>query len=159
MKKIKTIFSTMLLCVSLMAAFTSCSDDDDNDAPAPPAAKSIEGTYTGDMSCSVMGQESTFENMTFTLTAIDDATVKITISEFGNPPMKVSSISIDGVKVSGADGNYTLAATDFKGETSGKAYSGTAQGSFANNQLTIKFNLQYGAMPMPMICSFTAPKK
>lgn len=159
MKKIKTIFSTMIICLGCLAAFTSCSDDDDNDTPAVPAAKSIAGTYSGDMVCSVMGQESTFEDMTITVTSTDDATVNVTISEFGNPPMKVSSISIDGVKVSGADGNYTLATTDFKGETSGKAYSGTAQGSFANNQLTIKFNLQYGAMPMPMICSFTAPKK
>lgn len=158
MKKFKTIFSTMILCLSLMAAFTSCSDDDD-DKPATPAAKSIAGTYEGDMTCSVMGQESTFENMTFTITATDDATVKITISEFGNPPMKVPEITIEGVKVSGTDGSYTLATTSFKGDANGRAYSGEAQGSFANNQLTVKFNLQYGAMPMPMICSFTAPKK
>ena len=92
--------------------------------------------------------------------ATDDATVSVTLSSFGNPPMRVPEISITGVKVSGTDVTYTLAPTQFSGTTSdGKAYSGTLQGNFAANTITVKFNLQYGAMPMPMICSFTASKK
>lgn len=160
MKVLKTIFATMILCLCCATTFTSCSDDDDDDAPALPAAKSIAGTYTDNMTCSVMGSESVFENVTFTLTATDDATLAIEISSFGEAPMQVPGISINNVAVSGIDGTYTLAATEFSGKTeAGKAYSGTIQGSFADNTLTVKFNLQYGAMPMPMICSFSSVKK
>lgn len=159
MKKIKTIFTSLVLGLGLTASMTACSDSKD-DEPATPAAKSIEASYQGDMTCSVMGQESVFENMGVVVKATDDATVSVTLSSFGNPPMRVPEISITGVKVSGTDGTYTLAPTQFSGTTSdGKAYSGTLQGNFAANTITVKFNLQYGAMPMPMICSFTASKK
>ncbi len=158
MKRFRTIFSAMVLSFAFVAFLSSCSDDD-KDTPEVPAANNVAGVYEGDMTCSVMGQESTFEDMTFTLSVIDDATVKIVISEFGNPPMNVPSINIDGVKVSGEDGKYSLAPTNFSGNIDGKAYSGVAQGTFENEKLTVEFNLQYGAMPMPMICSFTAPKK
>lgn len=158
MKGLKTIFATMILSFGLVATMTSCSDKEDE--PSIPAAKSVAGTYNGDMTCSVMGSESVFEDMTFTVESTDDATVNVTISSFGNPPMQVPEVCVSGVKVSGTDDKYALAPTEFKGTTdAGKAYSGTLQGSFENNELTIKFNLQYGAMPMPMICTFTAPKK
>lgn len=158
MKKIKTIFASLVLGLGLTVSMAACSDSDDE--PETPAAKSIEASYQGDMTCSVMGQESVFENMGVVVKATDDATVTVTLSSFGNPPMQVPEISIPDVKVTGADGTYTLAPTQFSGTTSdGKAYSGTLQGNFAANTLTVNFNLQYGAMPMPMICSFTAPKK
>lgn len=157
MKNLKTIFATMMAFISLTAAFSSCSDD--KDTPDTPAAKSIAGTYMGDMTCSVMGSESVFENMTFEVKATDDAAVSVTVSEFGEPPMKLPSIMIEDIRVTGSDGKYTLAPTQFKGNVNGKSYSGTAQGSYSDNKFTFQFNLQYGAMPMPMICSFTAPKK
>lgn len=160
MKKLTTIFASMLVCVLSLASFTSCSDDDDDDAPAAPAAREVSGTYTNDMTCTVMGQESVFENLTVSVAAVDDATVNVVLPSFGNPPMQLPSITIEGVKVSGTNGTYTLAETTFKGETSdGKAYSGTFSGSYASGTLKFQFNLQYGSMPMPMICSFTAPKK
>ncbi|MDE6115983.1 MAG: calycin-like domain-containing protein [Duncaniella sp.] len=158
MKSLKTIFATMMALVC-MVSLTACSDNDDKE-PATPAAKSVAGTYHGDMTCSVMGSESTFEDMTFTVTSTDDATVTVQISEFGSEPMKVPSLTISGVKVAGSDGTYSLQSTNFEGTASnGKNYSGVMQGSFADSKITIQFNLQYGAMPMPMICSFTAPKQ
>lgn len=158
MKTIKTMFAAML---AFLAVTTLASCGDDNDDPDPtPAAKSVAGVYEGDMTCSVMGQESVFENMTFTVTATDDATVSIKISEFGEAPMKVPEITVTDVKVSGSEGTYALASTDFSGEMSnGKTYSGKLDGGYASDELTVRFNLQYGSMPMPMICTFTAPKK
>ena len=148
-----------MMALVFMVSFTACSDDDDKDS-VTPAAKSVAGTYKGDMSCSVMGQASTFEDMTFTLTATDDATVTLQISEFGSEPMKVPTITIPAIKVAGSDGTYALQKTNFEGSASnGKTYSGVVEGSFADSKLTIDFRLQYGAMPMPMICSFTAPKQ
>lgn len=157
MKRVKAIFATMVLCMGMVATFTSCSDNDDE--PATPAAKSVESVYTGPMTCNVMGSESVFENQTLTVTATDDTTVNVTISTFGNPPMQVPQLTITGVKVSGTDGKYSLARTEFSGSTdAGRAYSGTLEGSFADGAIKLDFSLQYGAMPMPMICSFTAPK-
>lgn len=146
-----------MLAVLSLVSFTSCSDDDE--PKATPAAKSVEGVYSGDMTCSVMGSESVFEDMTFTVTATDETSVSIKVSSFGEPPMQVPEITVPGVKVSGADGTYKLATTEVSGELSnGKTYSITLDGDFASKQLTVRFNLQYGAMPMPMICSFTAPQ-
>lgn len=159
MKSLKTIFATLILCMGVVATFASCSDDDDNETGLP-AANSVTGSYDGDMTCSVMGSESVFEQVTFTVAAVNESTVTVTIPSFGNPPMQVPEVKVTGVKVVGADGTYSLAPTEFSGTTdAGKTYSGTLRGSFAGNTLTVQFNLQYGAMPMPMICTFTAPKK
>ena len=158
MKRLNILFTALMLCIGFATVISSCSKDEDE--PTVPAAKSVEDTYTGDMTCMVMGSESVFETMTFTVTSTDDATVIVRIPSFGNPPMQLPEINVTGIKVGGADGTYTLASTEFNGTTdAGKAYSGTMQGSFENNEITIKFNLQYGAMPVPMICTFTAPKK
>ncbi|MCM1225003.1 MAG: calycin-like domain-containing protein [Muribaculaceae bacterium] len=159
MNRYKSILATMLAVLSLLS-FNSCSDKESDEPTDTPAAKSVAGTYKGDMTCSVMGQESVFEDMTFTVTASDDATVSVGISSFGNPPMQVPEITVPDVKVAGSDGTYSLASTKFEGELSnGKTYSGTLDGSYASDQITIRFNLQYGSMPMPMICSFTSPKQ
>ena len=155
MKESKTIFTALMLCITLVTVFTSCSDKEDG--PTAPAAKSIAGVYNGDMTCSVMGSESVFEDLTVDVAAVDDVTVSVAVSAFGNPPMQVSPILITGVKVSGSDGTYSLASTQFSGTNeAGKAYSGTLQGDFADDVLTLRMNLQYGAMPMPMICTFSA---
>ncbi len=157
MKNFKTVLISFMLCVGFAVTFGSCSDDDKNE-PEMPAAKSVAGTYKGDMTCSVMGDESVFGNMTFTLTATDDATVGLVISSFGEPPMQVPELTIPGIKVSGENGNYTLASTEFEQEANGKKCSGVVMGSFENNQLTIRYNLNFGAMPMPLICTFVASK-
>lgn len=154
--KTTKLLSAMLAVAFSLFSLASCGSDDE---PETPAARSIAGEYHGNMTCSVLGEESTFENMTFTVTAVDDVTATISISSFGNPPMQVPGIVVSNVKVNGSDGNYTLDSTEFSGDLpNGKTYSGTLQGSFAANTLSVQFNLQYGAMPMPMICSFSAPK-
>jgi hypothetical protein len=157
MKTFKLLWAVLALTFGF-ASFSSCGTDD-NDDVATPAARDIDGTYTADISCSVMGEASDFENMTFTVTATGDATVDITIPTFGEMPMQVPEFTVTGVKVSGADGTYTLDTTTFSGTLpNGKSYSGTLQGSYKDSRLSVQFNLQYGAMPMPMICSWTAPK-
>lgn len=158
MKNLKSIFVSMMVCLGLTSALVSCSDDDKE--PASPAAKSIAATYNGDMTCSVMGSEDIFEDMTFIVAATDDANVTVTIPSFGNPPMQLPEIEVAGVKVTEQGGKYELGSTDFAGTTeSGKAYSGTLQGEFSDNTITIRFSLQFGAMPMPLICTFFAPRQ
>ena len=158
MKTIRTTLAALSLFAVLAIPLSSCSSEKE-DEPSTPAAKNVAGTYYGDMTSTVMGSESLFENMNVILTATDDATVSVKISEFGEAPMNMPSITVEGVKVSEADGTYSLASTEFNGTSeTGKLYSGTMQGSSANDELNIQFTLNYGAMPMPLICTFTGSK-
>lgn len=157
MKKLTSILTTVMLFVGIAFFGTSCSEEEQ---PSIPAANSVAGTYTSDMTCSVMGTDQIFENLTFTVTAIDDATVTVDVPSFGEPPMQMPAIRVSNVKVAGSDGTYALATTNFDGTSdTGRAYSGTLGGQFADNTITIQFQLHYGAMPMPMICTFVAAKK
>lgn len=157
MKKNTSILTIVMLLVGIAFLNTSCSKEEQ---PAIPAANSIAGTYTSDMTCSVMGTEQIFENLTFTVTAKDEATVTVDMPPFGEPPMQMPAISVSNVKVAGSDGTYALATTNFDGTSeTGRAYSGTLGGKFADGIITIQFQLHYGAMPMPMICTFVAAKK
>ena len=61
----------------MCVAFSSCSSDDDNVAVA--AAKEIAGSYTSTLDMTVMGEASTYENLTMKIEAVDDATVKVTL--------------------------------------------------------------------------------
>jgi len=158
MKQIKFLFATILATVCL-SALTSCSDNKE-DEPATPAAKNIEGKYHGDMECSVMGNASTFDNMTFEINATDETTVTVILPAFGETLMTMPSITIAGVEVTETNGIVSLKPTEVSSQTStGKAYTCTLSGSVENKTLNIQFNLQYGAMPMPIICSSTALKQ
>jgi hypothetical protein len=106
-----------------------------------------------------MGQDTEFKDVTVSITAKDDATVDVKIGSFGNPPMQVPSFTIENVTITGEDGNYTFTSKEFSGTTeNGKKYSGVLTGGYAGNKLSLKFNLQYGAMPMPMINTYEASK-
>lgn len=156
MKKFK-LFATFFISLLFVSTAASCSDDDDD--PAVPAAKEIAGTYNGDLSCTVMGSTDVFEDKTFVVTATSDSEVSVKIDEFGEAPMALPSITVENLKVSGADGIYAVDATTFSGTTdAGKQYSGTIKLAYTNGVIVIDFQLQYGAMPMPLICSFTSQK-
>ncbi len=157
MKVLKKL-SVFMIALLATVTITSCSSDDNNEVAAG-AAKVIAGDYTSSLTCSVMGTDSEFENVTVSIVEKDDATVDVKIGSFGNPPMQVPAFTVENVKVTGEDGNYTIANTNFEGTTeNGKKYSGVLTGSYAGNKLSIKFNLQYGAMPMPMINTFVSVK-
>lgn len=160
MKTIKKMMAMMMAVMCLSLVMTSCDDDDPE--PEPAAAEEIAGSYTNDMTCSVMGQESIFENVTYVVTKKTDTTVDIVLPAFGEAPMALPSITVTGLTVTGADGTYAIADTEFSGTVgtgdSARNYSGTISATFINNTLTVNFSLQYGAMPMAMICSFTCAK-
>lgn len=157
MKQFKFLFASLIAVLTLVT-LPSCSDE--KDEPATPAAKAIEGTYAGDMECSVMGNASTFNDVSFTVTATDDATVNVTLPAFGEAPMAMPSLVVKGIKVADNNGVAVLAETQVSGQTGqGKNYTVTFSGNVTGKTLDIKFNLQYGAMPMPMICSSKATKQ
>ena len=157
MKQIKFIVATLMAAV-FMTISPSCSED--KDEPAAAAAKTVQGDYSGDLECSVMGSVSIFEGKTFTITATDESTVSVVLPAFGDAPMALPSITLAGVKVSEENGTVTMATTEVSGQTdTGKNYTCTISGTVQNKTFDLKFNLQYGAMPMPLICSSTAVKQ
>lgn len=157
MKKIRLLFATMLALL-LSVSIASCSDN--NDEPPTPDSESIDGTYRGDLECTVMGSASVFDNKEFKITAIDESTVSIELPAFGDAPMAMPAIRLDGVKVTETDGTVTLATTEVSGVSdSGKNYTVTVTGTVKDNTLELKFNLQFGAMPMPLICQTTATRQ
>lgn len=144
----------MLAAVLLCAGLAACSDKDEE--PTVPTAKEVAGSYTGNMMCTAMGADMSFDDVDVTITATDDSHVTVIIASFGNPPMQLPQLIIDGVSVSGVNGNYSLANTQFSGTASdGKNYSGTLKGTLAST-LELQMNLQYGNMPVPLVCSYSA---
>lgn len=160
MKKTQTLAALIAMFVCLNIGLISCSDNE-KDEPAVATAKNIEGFYGGDIVCTVMGTEYVYEGNTITLTATDDATVTATISSFGGGEHNMMpSINIPGIKVSSTEGVYTLATTEFSGiSDAGKAYSGTIKAIVSGRVIDTQFTLNYGAMPMPMVCSLKGTKQ
>lgn len=93
MKKFKTMMAMMLALVSMCVAFSSCSSDDDDNV-AVAAAKEIADTYTGSLDMTVMGDASTYDNLTMKIEAVDDATVKVTLPACGEGMMALPALEV-----------------------------------------------------------------
>ena len=160
MKKFKTMMVMMLALVSMCVAFSSCSSDDDPVAVA--AAKEIADTYTGSLDMTVMGEASTYDNLTMKIEAVDDATVKVTLPACGEGMMALPALEIPAVKVSGSNGAYAFSQESYAGTITvngaEKNYTVTLQGTLRDNTLTVNYSVQYGKMPMPMIAKFVCTK-
>lgn len=150
----------MLALVSMCVAFSSCSSDDDNNTVA--AAKEIAGSYTGSLDMTVMGEASTHNNLTMKIEAVDDATVKVTLPACGEGTMALPALEVPAVKVSGSNGAYAFSQESYAGTVTvngaEKKYTVTLEGTFKDNTLTVKYSVQYGKMPMPMIGEFVCKK-
>ena len=160
MKKFKTMMAMMLALVSMCVAFSSCSSDDDDTVAA---AKEIAGSYTSSLYMTVMGQASTYENVTMKIEAVDDATVKITLPACGDEGMMaLPALEVPAVKVSGSNGAYAFSQENYAGTVTvngaEKKYTVTLQGTLKDKTLTVNYSVQYGKMPMPMIAKFVCTK-
>ena len=154
------MMAMMLALVSMCVAFNSCSSDDDNDTVA--AAKEIAGSYTSTLDMTVMGQASTYDNVTLKIEAVDDATVKITLPACGEGMMALPALEVPAVKVSGSNGSYAFAQENYAGSVTvngaEKNYTVTLQGTLKDKTLTVDYSVQYGKMPQPMIGKFVCTK-
>ena len=126
------------------------------------AAKEIAGTYTSSLDMTVMGQASTYDNLTMKIEAVDDATVKVTLPACGEGMMALPALEVPAVKVSGSNGAYAFAQENYAGTITvngaEKKYTVTLQGTLKDKTLTVNYSVQYGKMPMPMIGKFVCTK-
>ena len=158
MRKVKNLL-VLMMAVMAVVMVSSCGGDDDNVDVLPGAAKIVAGNYVATMNCEVMKQLLTYENVSVSIVAKDDATVDIKVSSFGEGGRKLDPIEINDVKVTGEDGNYAITSKEFSGTTeNGKAYSGVVTGTYVAGKLSLVYSLQYGSMPMPMQNTFEAQK-
>ena len=161
MKKFKFSFAAMMVAMlTFCVVFTSCSSDDDPVAVA--AAKEIAGSYTSTLDMTVMGQASTYDNITMKIEAVDDATVKVTLPACGEGMMALPALEVPAVKVTGSNGAYAFAQENYAGTVTvngaEKNYTVTLQGTLKDKTLTVNYSIQYGKMPMPMIGKFVCTK-
>ena len=158
MRKVKNLL-VLMMAVMAVVMVSSCGGDEDNVDVLPGAAKIVAGNYVSTMNCEVMKQLLTYENVSVSIVAKDDATVDIKVSSFGEGGRKLDPIEIKDVKVTGEDGNYAITSKEFSGTTeNGKAYSGVVTGTYVAGKLSLVYSLQYGSMPMPMQNTFEAQK-
>ncbi len=158
MRKVKNLL-VLMMAVMAVVMVSSCGGDEDNVDVLPGAAKIVAGNYVATMNCEVMKQLLTYENVSVSIVAKDDATVDIKVSSFGEGGRKLDPVEIKDVKVTGEDGNYAITSKEFSGTTeNGKAYSGVVTGTYVAGKLSLVYSLQYGSMPMPMQNTFEAQK-
>ncbi len=159
----------MIAAVALCLGFASCDDDDDDDAPAPAKvslATSLAGDYTGEYSLTVSTSAST-DTVTYSIKMIDDTHVSLTTPSAGSGAMALPSITIDNIPVSSSSVSGKEVISASVASVSGsivvndveKAYTFTDL-VIANtgNKVSIAYSLQYGKMPMAMVCSFVGEK-
>ena len=158
MRKVKNLL-VLMMAVMAVVMVSSCGGDEDNVDVLPGAAKIVAGNYVATMNCEVMKQLFTYENVSVSIVAKDDATVDIKVSSFGEGGRALDPVDIKDVKVTGEDGNYAITSKEFSGTTeNGKAYSGVVTGTYVAGKLSLVYSLQYGSMPMPMQNTFEAQK-
>ena len=110
----------------------------------------------------VMGQASTYDNVTMKIEAVDDATVKITLPACGEGMMALPALEVPAVKVSGSNGSYAFAQENYAGSVTvngaEKKYTVILKGTLKDKTLTVDYSVQYGKMPQPMIGKFVCTK-
>lgn len=154
-----TFFSKLAAAIAaLVVSLALVSCEGESKQPQKGAAEAVAGTYVSTITCKIMGQELSYDDITFTLTPKDESTIEVSFSEFGNAPMSIPSLTIPDVSVSGEAGSYEIETKEFEGTHSGKLYAGAIGGGMADGVLTIDMSIKMGSMPMALVCKFVANK-
>ena len=149
------MMAMMLALVSMCVAFSSCSSDDEKTVPA---AKEIAGTYIGSLDMTLQGKTSTTDAQTFKIEAVDDASVKVILPEYGSGHMAIPALELPAAKITGSNGAYAFALDSYTVTLNGTVYTGALQGTFKDNTLTLNYTIQPGAMPMTITFKFVSKK-
>lgn len=154
MKNLTIVMASLLLSLNLL----SCSGKED-DPENSYTATEVSGIYGCSVLASAMGQGMSFEDVDVTLEVESDNAVRISVNSFGTPPMQLPDLNFGTVVVSGSNGHYSLNESEFSGITEdGKKYFGKIGGS-VETDLNLQVELNYGTMPMPLMCTFTGKLK
>lgn len=163
--KIRKFMAMMIAAVAVCVGFASCGDDDDDEIVIP-AAQTIAGNYTGEVTITVMGSDSK-SNGTYEIKKIDETHVSMTTPALGEGAMAMPAITVNSIPVttSTISGAEVISAT--MAEAKGTITVNGAEKAYTFSNIVIKnsgkkisivYSLQYGKMPMTMDYSFTGEK-
>lgn len=153
----------MIAAVVVCVGFESCGDDDDETIAV---AQTLAGSYSGELSTTVMGSESK-DNATYEIKKIDDTHVSMTTPAAGSGMMALPSITLDNIPVTTSNKNGSEVVSASIDKVSGSITVNGAEKSYtfsdvvivnSGNKVSIAYSLQYGKMPVAMICSFVGNK-
>lgn len=156
MKKFKSMLAVMLAMICSFGA-TSC-DDDDNDIDT--IADITDGTYIGTMTCTMMGIDSIFNDVTVEIDDIDNLNlVNVKIHAFGGKMFSLPTINVKEISVSAGDGGAViLKDKEFSNQvqmgSTLKSYSGTLRGTVKGKTLDMEMAIKMGTMPQALVCKF-----
>lgn len=128
-------------------------------------SEKVSGKYNGtdSLTISVMGQSIKLGFVTYEVSVVDDTLVSLSAPAANYSGMSLPALTIDSVKVSGSDDSYTLTKADFKSTTTvdgvEKNYSiSNFAVSVKGQDITVKYDLTYGSMPMAMSYDYVGSK-
>ena len=163
--KIRKFMAMMIAAVSVCVGFTSCGDDDDDEIVIP-AAETIAGNYTGEVTITVMGSDSK-SNGTYEIKKIDDTHVSMTTPALGEGAMAMPAITVNSIPVTTSTIYSAEVISATMAEAKGTITVNGAEKAYTFSNIVIKnsgkkisivYSLQYGKMPMTMDYSFTGEK-
>ncbi len=162
--KIKSFMTMMAAAMAVVLVTSSCSKDDEEELEAPVATQ-VAGSYEGEESIVIMGDEEK-ETVTFEFTKASDTTLDMIIPQMGSEgPMVIPALTVkdilltkSGSVVTGKLASYNGKVTNAKGEEKEYFVSNVVV-SFNEKTVVASFSLKYGSMPFDFVTSFTGTKK
>jgi len=163
--KIKKFLAMMVAATTMVFGVYSCGSDDNENEPEKPVAAQVAGSYEGQEIIKVMGEVSSDTTTTYSFAKATDLTVDMTIPGFGMGAMTIPSFPVKEIPltkgekaITGKLDSYSGTVTDGKGQE--KAYTvNNIVVAFDGETVAVTYELKYGAMPMPMMTTFTGTKK
>lgn len=172
MKKTFKMIGMVLLTMLLTFGATSCGDDNDPENPAV-------GTWTGTNNVTVAGQFTYEVSLTPVITENADGTLTLRVPAYAIPDTQMGNLSLGEVTIAGIAYDDAKKAyyrnygkdgmkMNFKAEKGGHemfndSYPFTENSevtiSVANGTLTVINSFQLGAMPFPIVSTFTGKKQ
>ncbi len=132
---------------------------------AESVSKKVSGKYNGtdSLTISVMGQSIKLGVVSYEVSVVDDTLVSLSAPAANYSGMSLPALTIDSVVVSGSNDSYTLTKDDFKSTITvdgvEKNYSiSNFSVNVKDKDITVKYDLTYGSMPMAMSYDFVGSK-
>ena len=107
----KKIYYLLALVFSFsLLTFIACGDDDDDPVVTDNAAL-IAGTYNGDLSVKIEGQDDVVTKSDLALERTGDNKVKVSLKNFSFGELSLGDIIVDNIPVTKSNEKFNLAAT------------------------------------------------
>jgi len=162
MMKIKSFMMMTMAAMAFVCGMSSCSSSND-DTPEAPVANQVVGPYTGTEILTVMG-EADESTETFEFTKATDASVDVTLPQYGEGMMTVPALPVKGIMLTKSGNTITGKLAKYEGtvktaDGSEKAYTvSDITVIFSDNNVVMTFTQKYGNMPFAFEGQFTGTR-